>query len=355
MKFYYYYYYYLYPGKSKYFFFSSHMSLTGIVWDSMVRAAMVLSLPLAALGSIFFSVSLVIVNKMVLQHHPVPFSLTLVHQLFGAAFSRALDETVPTVPVRDVLVAAATFCGGIVLMNLSLSTNSVGFYQIFKLLCTPAVAVLQVLLLKRRLSSRATAALCVLLIGVSIATVQDVVANVVGFGVGCAAVAVTAYSQVVLKATQDKYSLSPLQVIALISLPSAGMLGLAALIIEGQHLWAYAFGDADVGLTDVATIALSGLLAICANYFGFLIVGGASPLTFQVVGHLKTILTVGFGFLLFAPPPSSTADSDGALYYARTVAGLAIAILGMFLYWFYNAAESASLRLPLTSSAHSKD
>lgn len=45
-------------------------------------------------------------------------------------------------------------------------------------------------------------------------------------------------------------------------------------------------------------IAISCLLALGVNITNYLVLGKTSPLTYQVVGHLKTIFTISFGILI---------------------------------------------------------
>jgi hypothetical protein len=50
------------------------------------------------------------------------------------------------------------------------------------------------------------------------------------------------------------------------------------------------------------TLALSGALAFCVNLSGFLVIGKATPVTYNVVTHCKTVVVILGGFLLFGSP-----------------------------------------------------
>jgi len=92
-----------------------------------------------------------------------------------------------------------------------------------------------------------------------------------------------------------------------------------------------------------AFIALSCSIAVCVNFSTFLVIGTTSPVTYQVLGHLKTCLVLSFGYIILKDP-----------FSARNVAGILIAIFGMGLYSYYSVAESrkkteAAISLPVAA------
>jgi len=83
-------------------------------------------------------------------------------------------------------------------------------------------------------------------------------------------------------------------------------------------------------LRDVqAFILLSCSIAVCVNFSTFLVIGTTSPVTYQVLGHLKTCLVLSFGYIILKDP-----------FSARNVVGILIAIFGMGLYSYYSVVES---------------
>lgn len=52
----------------------------------------------------------------------------------------------------------------------------------------------------------------------------------------------------------------------------------------------------------VFDVGISCLLALGVNITNYLVLGKTSPLTYQVVGHLKTIFTISFGILILHHP-----------------------------------------------------
>jgi predicted ribosomally synthesized peptide with SipW-like signal peptide len=97
-----------------------------------------------------------------------------------------------------------------------LQVNSVGFYQLSKICITPAVLVFDATLTDKYPTRKEVGAVCVLCIGVTLATLTDksVTTNMLGLAVALAAICFTAVYQV---------------------LPSPISIALAASVIHGDH------------------------------------------------------------------------------------------------------------------------
>lgn len=76
-------------------------------------------------------------------------------------------------------------------------------------------------------------------------------------------------------------------------------------------------------------IILSCLIAVSVNFSTFLVIGKTSPVTYQVLGHLKTCLVLGFGYTLLHDP-----------FTDRNIIGILVAIFGMGLYSYFCAQEN---------------
>ena len=100
-------------------------------------------------------------------------------------------------PLQSTIPLAGSFLGYIVCWNLSLRVNPVGFYQLSKIMITPTVVALEVMLSSKWPSKAEQAAIATLCAGVSLATVTDpnLQANVGGLAVGAAAVLFAAVYQ----------------------------------------------------------------------------------------------------------------------------------------------------------------
>lgn len=78
-----------------------------------------------------------------------------------------------------------------------------------------------------------------------------------------------------------------------------------------------------------AFIVLSCLIAVAVNFSTFLVIGKTSPVTYQVLGHLKTCLVLAFGYTLLHDP-----------FTERNIIGILIAIWGMGLYSYFCTQEN---------------
>lgn len=76
-------------------------------------------------------------------------------------------------------------------------------------------------------------------------------------------------------------------------------------------------------------IILSCLIAVSVNFSTFLVIGKTSPVTYQVLGHLKTCMILTFGYTLLHDP-----------FTYRNVLGILVAIIGMGLYSYFCTRES---------------
>lgn len=75
-------------------------------------------------------------------------------------------------------------------------------------------------------------------------------------------------------------------------------------------------------------IILSCLISVSVNFSTFLVIGKTSPVTYQVLGHLKTCLVLAFGYTLLHDP-----------FDWRNILGIMVALMGMVLYSYFCTRE----------------
>lgn len=78
-----------------------------------------------------------------------------------------------------------------------------------------------------------------------------------------------------------------------------------------------------------AFIILSCVIAVSVNFSTFLVIGKTSPVTYQVLGHLKTCLVLAFGYTLLHDP-----------FTERNIIGILVAVFGMGLYSYFCTQEN---------------
>ncbi|KAJ3091135.1 hypothetical protein HK102_001549, partial [Quaeritorhiza haematococci] len=237
-------------------------------------------------------------------------------------------------------------------MNASLLFNSVSVYQLLKLSNIPVIALLQLALYNVSISPNVGGSLCLILVGVGMSTIGDLRVNPVGLVYGAAAVFATSLGQVWLQSRPAARVLDGgLRTVAFMSpyafwvcLAGAFVIDLIPLPLHPHPLSPSALASASASsasspspptstlasasaaaaaaaaapiltrpqlldlfkttsITDLVTlagmVALSCLLAVATNYYGFTLIQRTSAITYQVVGHAKTMVTIAAGMVFF--------------------------------------------------------
>lgn len=208
-------------------------------------------------------------------------------------------------PQLQLLPLAAAYVGYIVLCNLSLNVNTVGFYQVMKIAVAPTVMFLDLLLFRVIPPIRVVLAVLVVCAGIGIATVTDdkIISNLFGLAVGMAATVVTAMYQIWAGSKQKELQASSMQLLHQYTPQAALLLGALIPIMEPlgkfgskdqQTLLGYQYTPAAA-----AAIIISALLGLLVSLSTFLVIGCTSSLTYNVVGHLKTVIILTGGCMLF--------------------------------------------------------
>jgi len=105
------------------------------------------------------SIVIVLLNKWVYKYVGFP-NLTLTFLHFVVTFvGLVLCEKcnvfkVKYVPLKDMMPLAFTFCGFVVFTNLSLQNNTVGTYQVAKVMTTPCIILIQIFFYKKEFPLR---------------------------------------------------------------------------------------------------------------------------------------------------------------------------------------------------------
>ncbi|KAG8369273.1 hypothetical protein BUALT_Bualt15G0134300 [Buddleja alternifolia] len=282
--------------------------------------------------NVITSVGIIIVNKALMATYGFSFATTLTGLHFATttlmtAVLRWLGYIQSShLPFSELLkfVLFANF--SIVGMNVSLMWNSVGFYQIAKLSMIPVSCLLEVVFDKIRYSRDTKLSILVVLLGVAVCTVTDVSVNTKGFVAAFIAVWSTSLQQYYVHFLQRKYSLSSFNLLGHTA-PAQG----ASLLLLGPFLdyWltnkridAYGFST-----PSMVFMILSCTIAVGTNLSQFICIGRFTAVSFQVLGHMKTILVLILGFLFFG--------KEGLNMHV--VVGMIIAVFGMM--WYGNASS----------------
>lgn len=277
--------------------------------------------------NIVTSVGIIIVNKTLLATYGFTFATTLtgLHFVATTLMTLILKQLgyiqSSQLPFSELLkyVLFANF--SIVGMNVSLMWNSVGFYQIAKLSMIPVSCFLEIVLDNVRYSRGTKLSILVVLLGVAICTVTDVSVNGKGFIAAFIAVWSTSLQQYYVHFLQRKHSIGSFNLLGHTAPPQA-----ASLLLVGPFT-DYWLTDKRVDMynythTSMLFIILSCTIAIGTNISQFICIGRFTAVSFQVLGHMKTILILTVGFLFFG--------KEGLNLHV--VLGMIVAVIGMIWY-----------------------
>lgn len=288
------------------------------------------------------SVGIIMANKQLMSPNGYAFSfattLTGFHfavtALVGMVSSATGISASKHVPMWELLWFSIVANMSITGMNFSLMLNSVGFYQISKLSMIPVVCVMEWILHNKRFSKEVKLAVVSVVIGVGVCTVTDVKVNAKGFVCACVAVFSTSLQQISIGSLQKKYSIGSFELLsktAPIQAASLFVLGpFVDYILCGSVILEYRYSAGAILL-----ILLSCSLAVFCNVSQYLCIGRFSAVSFQVLGHMKTVCVLTLGWLLF--------DSELTL---KNIMGMAIAVIGMVVYsWAVEVEKQANAKI----------
>ncbi|KAG2673965.1 hypothetical protein I3760_13G113800 [Carya illinoinensis] len=293
---------------------------------------------LGVIGALFLSVassvSIVICNKALMSNLGFPFATTLtswhlivtfctLHVAQRLNFFESKSTDTKTVILFGILNGVS-----IGLLNLSLGFNSIGFYQMTKLAIIPFTVLLETIFLKKQFSQKIKFSLFLLLIGVGIASITDLQLNFVGTVLSVLAIITTCVGQILTNTIQKRLNVSSTQLLYQSAPFQAAILFVSGPVVDRfltkQNVLAYKYSP-----IVLAFIVLSCLIAVAVNFSTFLVIGKTSPVTYQVLGHLKTCLVLAFGYTLLRDP-----------FTERNIIGILIAVWGMGLYSYFCTQES---------------
>ncbi|KAF5837062.1 hypothetical protein DUNSADRAFT_4895 [Dunaliella salina] len=211
---------------------------------------------------------IVFANKWVFSyyHFKFVFALTWVHTIFTcvgmnvlAAFGFFQPKSIPAV---KLIPLAMGFVGYIVLCNVSLNINSVGFYQIMKVAISPVLVVMEFFMFGKLPSKMMLASVLVVCAGVTVATVTDkvVINNMLGLAIW-------------VGSKQRELQANSSQLLQAYTPHAIWLLAILIPIFEP--------------------------VGILVSLSTFLVIGATSSLTYNIVGHLKTVIILTGGVVFF--------------------------------------------------------
>lgn len=228
------------------------------------------------------------------------------------------------ISVTSMLPLAIAMAMNIVGMNLSLQISTITFYQITRVLLTPAVAVINFFFYKKTIPRLAVYSLIPMCFGVGLISYYDKkpapvpgapIKNLDALGVIVAigSVLISGIYTVWVGTYQRRYEINGFQLLY----NQAPLGGVILLYVVPWTDKFPALGEAPMNVWWM--ILFSGLMASLINVSQFFIIGGAGAVESTVVGHLKTCLIVVIG-----------AFTGGRVITDKAAMGIVLALASIF-------------------------
>lgn len=274
------------------------------------------------------STALVVMNKIAMDKYGFKFATTLTAFHLTCTFFLLIISAklgvfeIKRLPIRDVAKLAAGTMGFICFTNLSLQHNSVGFYQVMKVMTTPTVVIIEALLYQKYLENSLKLSLIPVCIGVIITTATDFRLNLIGTGYAVAGVIVTSFYQIWSGTLQRSLDCNGLQLQTYVS-PLAAIFILPFVPLfdnytynDLESIWYYHFTP-----NNLSVISVTGFFGFLVNISIFLVIGRSSPLSYNILGHCKTVVVLLSDYILFDRP-----------FTFKSTVGIVLTLIGVFWY-----------------------
>eukprot|EP01041_Mallomonas_annulata_P005773 gene5773-11666_t len=268
-------------------------------------------------------VGIVICNKYITEIDKFNYMifLSLVHFVFTSVGTRVLLYfkvfSYSPAAITSVLPLAMGSLLSVAFMNLNLANSSVGFYQLSKLACIPFTLFIQYIFYKQTVSRIIMMTLFIISFGVGYATVYDLDVRFISLVFATCAVVATSMAQIFTNTYQKSLDCNAMQLLYHTS----------PLITIGMAVMCPFFDDVPALLKHEYTtgciirILVSCVFALGVNISNYVVLGRTSPLTYQVLGHMKTVLILVLGFTMFNKPID-----------LRNIMGITVAMAGVIAY-----------------------
>eukprot|EP01025_Chloroclados_australasicus_P018712 TRINITY_DN1993_c0_g2_i3.p1 TRINITY_DN1993_c0_g2~~TRINITY_DN1993_c0_g2_i3.p1 ORF type:complete len:401 (+),score=31.88 TRINITY_DN1993_c0_g2_i3:182-1204(+) len=225
-----------------------------------------------------------------------------------------------SIPLRDAILFSFVADVSIATLNMSLMVNSVGFYQIAKLLIIPFVALIEYFFYNKKFTTQMLTAMFITVCGVALVTVSDVAVSMMGLIIAGLSVVTSGMQQLEVGRLQRKHGVSSNELLSNTAPIQGGTLVLIGPFIDKMvtDKWIFLY---DYSIPAMLCLLTTCAIAVAVNISQFMCLGRFNASTFQVLGHSKTILVLTGSWMLL-----------GETISQRQLLGMAMAVLGMVAY-----------------------
>mmetsp|Transcript_26909 Transcript_26909/g.80667 ORF Transcript_26909/g.80667 Transcript_26909/m.80667 type:complete len:342 (-) Transcript_26909:39-1064(-) len=275
-------------------------------------------------------------------HYLTTTAWTVVAKRIGMA-KKGEEGPANKIPMCAVLLFTAVSDASIISLNTSLMLNSITLYQIAKLGIIPCTCVVEYLLYGRVFTARMVLSIMLTLAGVGLVAITEMKLNdsLAGVIVALCSVVSSSGQQLLVRHLQLKYNVTAGQLLGVVAPAQGVSLLLLSPVLDKMSTGMYVT-DFQWSQGAYAWLAMSCSAAVLVNVSQFLVLGRFTAVTYQVLGHAKTICVLSVGYLFF-----------GGVITGQQLLGMALAVGGMMSY--SAASQAAPAAAPTSPGAKSKD
>ncbi|CAF1208634.1 unnamed protein product [Adineta ricciae] len=284
-------------------------------------------------ANILSSIGIIFLNKYIFSHCQIKTMTLIAIQMaitwLGLVICLKMNTFVrKSAPLMKVLQLAGAFCAFVVFTNLSLEYNTIGTYQLFKVLTTPVVALISWQYYKEKYSRMVIATLIPVVIGVCTHSVNDIKLTIFGTLIASIGVLAASLYQVWVGVCLKELEMKPQQLLFYQAPLSAVLLIPCILLMESLP----SYKTSEEERTAFFAVLASSVVAFVFNLSLYWVIDNTSPLTYNMIGHLKTVLILVGGWFLF----------NDTLNFKQFI-GILLTLFGLFTYSFVKMGEKNQL------------
>ncbi|CAF0832228.1 unnamed protein product [Rotaria sp. Silwood1] len=284
-------------------------------------------------SNILSSIGIIFLNKYIFSHCQIKtMTLTAIQMAFtslGLVICLQMNTFIrKSVSIIKVLPLALAFCAFVVFTNLSLEYNTIGTYQLFKVLTTPVVALITWQYYKTKYSRMVIATLIPVVVGVCTHSVNDIKLTLMGTIIASIGVIAASLYQVWVGERLKDLEMSSQQLLYYQAPLSAIIL--VPFILSMESFPSYETSEEQ--RRAIMAVVASSIVAFVVNLSVYWVIKNTSALTYNMIGHMKTISILVGGFLLF----------EDSLNFKQFI-GILLTLFGLFSYTFVRMSEQNQL------------
>ena len=290
----------------------------------------------AVLTSVASSTGIVLLNKLLFSHGDFTFPATLTgwhllitHGVLSAAIQLNVFQSKRL--ARKYVVWFCVFDAvAMALQNLSLTYNTINFYQTCKLFTIPVTVIIERFAGQAFPKAAKVASLALVTCGVALCTGANFNTNLIGVCVGLGATIATALVVVSTSRLQKSQGLSSSQLLHNVAGINGLLLATLGPFLDYHLSHRILYKHYEWTTRSIVLVGSTCALAVVVNYVTFYLLGKVSPISYQVLGQTKTVMIYSVGYCIFDRKASAGVS----------VPGTSLALVGCILYAWTSSKPS---------------